>query len=169
MAVATKLQKRQAPPTPTPSETASDDSTLRDAGEANREQEAESTDATRLELAESAEIESVTVTIKSAEWGETFDSGGVEYRDLMLDVRFTNPGEEDAESPLLVAVCSNRSAADAANQHEGPIDVFEPLPAGTQAEGPAVISVELPCEPGWLEWDPKFDGTGFRWPMPALP
>lgn len=82
----------------------------------------------------------------------------------MLRAAVLEPDVED--QPLITAHCRGQEWAP--NQHEGPIDVFDPLPGGTAADGEAVISVDQPCEHGWLAWSPDFDqATEWRWPMPA--
>jgi hypothetical protein len=139
---------------------------LQDAREVLDDRAVEGADAQHLEFGETAQHGDVTVTVRSAAWGEAFESGDSSYGDLILDVRFENRGDEDAEGPLITAHCRGQDSF--SNQHEGPIGVFDPLPAGTAADGEAIISVELPCEDGWLAWSPEFiEDTEWRWPMPA--
>lgn len=137
--------------------------TLADAADVNEANEAEA--SSTLAYGEAAEQDGVSVLIDGATWGRTFTSGGTQFRDLLVDVIFSNRGQEDVDSPLISYRCSNND--ETGNQHDGPIDILDPLPAGSEAEGVATISVTLPCEDGWLEWDPDFDDVGFRWPLPA--
>jgi hypothetical protein len=155
----------EAPDDEAPDDEAPDDE-LQDAGEVLEDRAVEGADAQHLEFGDTAQDDDVTVTVRSAEWGDGFDSGDTDYRDLILDVRFENTGDEDAEGPLITAHCRGQDMY--SNQHEGPIGVFDPLPGGTAADGEAIISVEQPCEDGWLAWNPGFDVEDeWRWPMPA--
>lgn len=117
--------------------------------------------ATTLSFGETAEDAGIKVTVKDAEWAGNVDGG---MRTLAMDVRFENTTDEDVSSPLISFRC--RGTDETGNQHSGPLDPLDPLPAGTVAEGQAEMFVAQPCDDGWLEWDQGYDGEAFRWPMP---
>jgi hypothetical protein len=147
----------------------SSSSSLRDANAVLQSSAASATDhVTRLQYGQQAELKGVIVRIDSASLTKQFTSGTHDYQELTLQVRFENHNSSDVEGPLITAHCLNQDIF--TNQHSGPIDPLAKLPAQSQAEGPAVVDVQLPCESGWLAWKPRFtasDETEFRWPYPT--
>jgi hypothetical protein len=152
----------------TKSTTSSSDS-LRNASSALSSSSVNKTDnVTRLPYRQQADYKGIVVRVDSATLGRMFTSGSTTYEDLNLQVRFENHNDKDFDSPLTTAHCANQDFY--SNQHTGPIDPSGPLPAKSEAEGAAVISVEQPCEQGWLAWTPRMpitDKTEFRWPYPS--
>jgi hypothetical protein len=149
-------------------QTTSSSDSLRNASSALSSSSVNKTDnVTRLQYGQQAEHKGIVVRVDSATLGRTFTSGSTPYQDLNLQVRFENHNDKDVDSPLITAHCANRDFY--SNQHTGPIDPSGPLPAKSEAEGAAVITVEQPCENGWLAWKPRLpvtDETEFRWPYP---
>jgi hypothetical protein len=151
------------------SSSGSANSSLRDANAVLQSSSASATDhVTRLQYGEQAELKGVIVRVDSASLTKQFTSGSHDYQEMTLQVRFENLNSSDVDGPLITAHCVNQDVF--TNQHSGPIDPTAKLPAQSQAEGPAVIDVQLPCESGWLAWKPRFtttDETEFRWPYPT--
>lgn len=149
-----------------PSGGSSASSARKPASDVNNAREATKTEGvTRLEYDAQGWSGSTSVTIRSAKWGKKFESGGKHLQDIELNVEFANIDVTDFEPILVTTECINRPN-DSPNQHSGPIDMSDPLRAGSRVGGLAIISVELPCEPGWISWEPRFEHE-FRWPLPA--
>ena len=148
-------------------ESGATDTELLDAADVNKERAEAS--STTMEYGVPADYEGVSVAIDSPKWGESFTSGDNEYGSVTMDVLFENRSDVDVESPLITIHCESAEGY-YSNQHSGPIDPFDPLPSGTKAEGQTETNVTLPCEDGWIQWEPAVfdkDVPTFRWALPA--
>ena len=149
-------------------ESAGTDTELRDAADVNQERAA--ANSTSVEYGAAAEYEGVSVVIDAPQWGQGFTSGEVEYRSISMDVVFENRSDVDVDGPLITVHCESDEGY-YSNQHSGPIDPLDPLPSGTRAEGQTETNATMPCQDGWIQWTPGYDGDAptFRWELPASP